>query len=129
MQNKGINQYRKLAVDTLDAENISGYKLIQMLITAVVEKIGIAKSHLLGKEYKLKGQNIGSAITILNVLQASLDLEKGGDIAKNLEYLYEYTKQKLLEASVENKVEYLDESLNLLQQIKLGWDGIESQVN
>ena len=76
-----------------------------------------------------KGAHISWAISIVSGLRVSLDAEQGGDIAKNLDSLYDYMERRLLEANIQNKVEYLDEVINLLLEIKSGWDGIADQVD
>ena len=57
-------------------------------------------------------------------LQSWLDMEKGGEIAGNLNNLYDYMVRRLLEANTENDQAALDEVAGLLGEIKAGWDGI-----
>ena len=53
-----------------------------------------------------------------------LDKERGGDLAQNLERLYDYASRTLLKANLENRSDLLKEVTSLLREIKLGWDGI-----
>jgi flagellar protein FliS len=53
-----------------------------------------------------------------------LDTQRGGDIAANLERLYDYMSRTLLKANLENRVDLLKEVSSLLREVKLGWDGI-----
>ena len=52
-------------------------------------------------------------------------MERGGDIAQNLDDLYDYIQRRLLLANARNDEEGLEEVHALLTQIKAGWDGID----
>jgi flagellar protein FliS len=68
-------------------------------------------------------------MNIIQGLRTSLDAEKGGDIAANLDSLYEYMGRRLLEANMNNDTAILDEVNTLLSEIKLGWDGIPAEFH
>jgi len=57
-------------------------------------------------------------------LRASLDKDKGGDIATNLDALYEYIGRQLLSANLDNNEAILDEVSGLLVDVKMAWDAI-----
>ena len=57
-------------------------------------------------------------------LRGSLNFEAGGEIATNLDALYEYLERRLLQANLEADAGMLDEAATLLRQVKEGWDGI-----
>ena len=57
-------------------------------------------------------------------MKASLDKDKGGEIAQNLEDLYIYMERRLIEANRANDASLLDEVSDLLRQIKEAWDAI-----
>ena len=78
-------------------------------------------------EIQPKGAQIGSAISIMEGLKTSLDMEKGGEIARNLEDLYIYMERRLIEANSSNDTSLLDEVSDLLKQIKEAWDAIADQ--
>ena len=79
-------------------------------------------------EIQPKGAQIGSAISIMEGLKTSLDMEKGGEIARNLEDLYIYMERRLIEANSSNDTSLLDEVSDLLKQIKEAWDAIADQA-
>jgi flagellar protein FliS len=68
-------------------------------------------------------------MNIIQGLRSSLDKDKGGDIAENLDSLYEYMGRRLLEANVNNDIAILDEVYGLLAEIKQGWDGIPPEFH
>ncbi len=127
MSMNSLKQYQNTSTQTGVVE-ASPHRLIQMLFEGALDKISIAKGCLLRKDIEKKGANITWAIKIIGGLQSSLNMEAGGELANNLDNLYEYMCFKLVEANAENSVEKLDEVSKLLSNIKEGWDGIESEV-
>jgi flagellar protein FliS len=75
-----------------------------------------------------KGEHISWAISIVNGLQASLDKNQGGEIATNLDSLYDYIALRLVTANAQNDSSMLDETIGLMRTIKEGWDGIRPQA-
>ncbi|MGX5174562.1 flagellar export chaperone FliS [Aliikangiella sp. IMCC44653] len=123
----GASAYSKMSTTT-GVENADPHRLIQMLIDGSIEKINRAKFFMKNNKIAEKGQHISWAISIIGGLKGSLDKEKGGDLATTLDTLYEFCSLKLVEANLENSSEKLDEVLQVMQQIKEGWDGIREQA-
>lgn len=120
----------KYGQDSLQADvaYASPHRLIQMLLDGALEKIAIAKGHMTRGEIQPKGQMIGWAISIIGGLRASLDMSAGGDIAHNLNDLYDYMGRRLLHANLKNDAAALDEVVVLLREIKSAWDAIPKEV-
>lgn len=99
--------------------------LIVLLYEGAITALTRAKSHMERNETAEKGRAIAMAVAIINEgLQASLDMKSGGEIAANLDALYEYMGQKLLLASIKNQPEIIDEIANLLTDLKGAWVSI-----
>ena len=75
-----------------------------------------------------KGSNITSAGSIVLGLRSSLDMEAGGELAANLDNLYDYMFRRLMDAHVNNEEAALDEVASLLREIKQGWDAIPQET-
>jgi len=118
-----MDQYSRNAVQT-GVESANPHRLIQMLMEGALGKIAAAKGNMERGEIQAKGDQIGSAISILEGLKSSLDKEKGGEIAQNLEDLYLYMERRLIEAHTANDTAILDEVADLLRHIKEAWDAI-----
>ena len=123
-----LDQYGRNAVQT-GVESASPHRLIQMLMEGALDKIAVAKGHMERGDTQLKGDQIGCAVSIIDGLKSSLDKEKGGEIAQNLDDLYVYMERRLIEAHRANDPALLDEVSDLLKQIKEAWDAIADQVN
>ncbi|THB67240.1 MAG: flagellar export chaperone FliS [Gammaproteobacteria bacterium] len=104
------------------------HQLIQMLMQGVVDKVSIAKSAMAEGQVAVKGESISKAISIIDGLKASLDQEKGGDIAVNLNDLYDYMQRVLVEGNLSNDEGKFNEVISLMQEIKEAWDSIPVDV-
>jgi flagellar protein FliS len=119
-----LNHYHKTGVHS-GAMSASPHRLIAMLLNGALDKINIAKGYIAHGVVAGKGENIGCAISIVDGLRASLNKEEGGQLAENLDALYDYMGRRLLEANLESDVGKLEEVAALLNQIKSAWDAIE----
>lgn len=126
MYAQGIKEYQSVGTQTsiVDADP---HRLIQLLFEGAMSRISAAKGHMERKEFDRKSHQINSAINIIGGLQESLNFD-AGELAQNLERLYDYMIRRLFEANVRNSVEMLDEVTGLLTQIKSAWDEIRDQA-
>ena len=124
---KGAQQYAKLNKSTA-VEQANPHQLIQMLYQGALDSLQQSLGHIERKEYEAKGKTIGRAITIIGGLQGFLDHEKGGDLSRNLDSLYDYMSVRLFEATRENDQAKVREVIGLLREIKAGWDGIAEEA-
>ena len=118
-----LNQYSQNAAHTA-VDSATPHRLIQMLLEGMLDKVATAKGHMLHGDVQAKCQQVGCAIAILKGLKMSLDHEKGGEIAQNLEDLYIYMERRLIEGNRDNDPDALDEVSDLMKQIKEAWDAI-----
>jgi flagellar protein FliS len=79
------------------------------------------------KNFEKKGIELSNALAIVGVLKASIDFEQGGEVSQNLNSLYKYCADKLVEASAANDTAMLDEVVKVLLPIKSGWDDIPQE--
>ncbi|NLD01512.1 MAG: flagellar export chaperone FliS [Gammaproteobacteria bacterium] len=100
------------------------HRLIQMLIEGGLTRLAQARGAMERGQTALKGELIGKAIGIVGGLRQGLDIEKGGELAANLDSLYEYMTTRLMEANLKNDVAIIEEIAQLLREVKSGWDAI-----
>ncbi len=122
---RGVNQYANIHNES-GLEDASPHHLIQMLMDGFLARVNTAKGAMARSDMELKGVYISRAVAIVGGLNEAVDLEKGGEIASNLNQLYNYMARRLLQASSENNVEILDEVASLMKEIKEGWDAIKN---
>ncbi len=123
-----LNQYAKVK-NGAGIEDATPHRLIQMLMEGALEKISLAKGFMERGEIPEKGSHISWAISIIDGLRVSLNKDAGGEIAENLDNLYDYMERRLVEANLHNDVAILDEVTGLLIEIKGAWDAIPAELH
>jgi len=123
-----MKEYNQVGVSS-GVEQASPHRLIQMLMDGAIDKVAMAKGFMERKEISLKGSHISWAISIIEGLRASLDKKSGGEIADNLDDLYDYMVRRLIRSNSENDPDLLDEVSSLLHSIKVAWDDIPKTIN
>jgi flagellar secretion chaperone FliS len=118
-----LRQYQTVNTQA-QVSDASPHRLIQMLMEGGLSRLAQAKGVMMHGQHAAKGELLSKAIGIIGGLRESLDLQKGGEIAANLDRLYEYMVSRLVEANIGNDVAIIDEVAELLRNVKSGWDAI-----
>ncbi|GGO84935.1 B-type flagellar protein FliS [Marinobacterium nitratireducens] len=120
---KGINQYRQIDTETA-VHNASPHRLIQMLFEGALKSVTAAKGAMDNGSPAQLGEHIKKAATIIAGLEEGLDKENGGELAENLERLYQHAQDTLVLAQSEKSVAKLDQVTAILLELKSGWDQV-----
>ncbi|CAD5109263.1 flagellar export chaperone FliS [Zestomonas carbonaria] len=118
-----LRQYQAVNTNVMVAE-ASPHRLVQMLMDGQLSRMAQARGALERGQLASKGELISRAIAIVGGLRGALDMERGGEVAVNLDRLYEYMTRRLVEANATNDLAILDEISQLMRTIKSGWDAI-----
>lgn len=122
---RGVNQYVNVHNESGLAD-ASPHYLIQLLMEGFLARVNTAKGAMIRSDIEIKSLYISQAMAIVGGLNEAVDLEKGGEIAVNLNQLYTYISNRLLQASCSNDEKILDEVASLMREIKEGWDAIKN---
>ncbi len=76
-------------------------------------------------EPAMRGHGIGRAHRIVSELLATLDHEKGGEVARNLDELYHFVLDSLTRANSQGRAQSLEESIDVLERLLAGWRELE----
>lgn len=104
------------------------HRLVQMLMEGALDRIAAAKGGIERNDIDVRAGQINWAISIIDGLRASLNMEVGGEIAANLDRLYEYMNRRLAEANISNDIGPLDEVSSLLKELKEAWDSMPENI-
>ena len=111
--NKAANAYFQTKVSTTDQG-----QLLLMLYDGALRYLQQARDKMLAKDFAGKGILISKVIDIVNELSASLNMEKGGSLATNLNNLYILCTARLLQANLKMNIESLDSVVQILSGLR-----------
>jgi flagellar protein FliS len=109
-------KYKQTSVQSATPE-----KILLMLYEGAMRFIKLAITAVDNKDIAARGMNIGRAFDIILELNNTLNHEKGGDIAKNLEQLYMFVTDQLTKANATGQRKPLEDSLKILETLYSGW--------
>ena len=93
-------------------------EVLLLLYEAAIKNLRQAQERIAERDYAAKGILISKALDIISELSASLNVEKGGDLARNLHSLYFYCSSRLLKANLKMDVTVIDEVIRILDGIR-----------
>jgi flagellar protein FliS len=96
-------------------------ELIQMLFDGLLDSLVTARGHIQRNAIEDKNKSLVRAGRIVIGLQGALDLEKGGDLARNLHELYSYVTRRLVYVNAHNDLAVLEEVQTLMGEIRQAW--------
>lgn len=112
-----------------DARSASPHQLITMLFEGCRKSLLQAKYAIESNNLPVKSSSIAKALDIINTgLRSSLDREKGGSLAQDLDDLYRYMGRRLTHANRHSDAGAVDEVLGLISDIANAWKSIKNQA-
>jgi flagellar protein FliS len=73
-----------------------------------------------------KSNSYSKSLTAIYILQSSLDRENGGEIAENLNDLYDYCRRTIIKSFTNKDVKSLYSVLEISNEILEGWTSIKN---
>jgi len=115
--------YRQLSV-----QSASPLELVVMLYDGVITALLCAVGALEAHDIEKKCQHLNHALTIIIQLEGTLNFELGGDIARNLQGFYAYSRAKIATANMENSAEILQALVEHFTTLRNAWKEGERQL-
>jgi len=88
---RGADAYRRI-----EAESRSPMELVVMLYDGAIRFVGEARAAIARGDVRARTDATRRALDIVSELHMTLNVKEGGDIARELDRLYMYIKEKLL---------------------------------
>lgn len=112
--------YQKVEIQTADP-----LRIVVLLYEGAIKNLNQA-TRLMEEDRATACTRIGKTQDIVNYLRNSLDHAQGGEVAFNLERLYQYIRDLLNDATIHADVAKVREAVGLLQTLLEGWRGIST---
>lgn len=122
---RASSAYKRVGVET-SVQNASPHHLVHLLFEELLQSLSAARGALARQQIAEKGAAIGKAVRILDEgLRAGLNLKQGGELAGNLDRLYEYCIAQLTRANARNDDALLLEVRTLVEPLAEAWQQIK----
>lgn len=114
--NPYLKQYKQTQIETAPKEEI-----LLMLYDGAVRFLHKAKEGFAEKNIEKQHNNIVKVQNIITEFESTLDMEAGGEFAKNLFNLYEFMSAQLLIANVKKNEQALDIVIKHMTSLRDTW--------
>jgi flagellar protein FliS len=111
----------------VESESRSPLELVVMLYDGALRFVDEARAAHARKDLRARGRAISKTLAIVGELQNTLDMEKGGAVAEQLDDLYTYINSRLIDVTVKQDIAACDEVHKLLSTLRDAWSQISSK--
>ena len=122
-----LNQYQSVNLEVAVA-SASSHQLIVMLYDGALRSLAQAKGCIERKDIQSRTKHLNKANDIIFGLRDFLNHEKGGEISANLDGLYQYMINAIVEANRVQDAEKIQQVIELLLELKAGWAGMPLDI-
>ena len=118
-----LNAYKE--TDLTEIDDASPHKLIELTFKDLKKNLLIIRRKL-DENKSIGGLESAKVIAAFEILKSSLNHEDGGEIAKNLEQIYNYSLNQL-QLVIKNDKEYeLDSVISIISSLVDAWSSISA---
>jgi flagellar secretion chaperone FliS len=109
-------------------QTASSVQVIVLLYDGAISSMKLAQEGMSTLNYQDKARFLDRALRVIGELSASLNMEEGGGIAKDLRRMYEYIQFELTQANLSNEPRRLESPIRCLSVIREAWQNLSSQA-
>ncbi len=118
---KSMQTYNSVAA----GQDLTPYQAVELLLDGALVSISTALIAQQENNPAQRGEAVGTTLTIIGLLQDSLDKSLGGELAENLDGLYDYMTRRLAGVAVDKTPHSLEEVQSIVLQLREGWSQID----
>ena len=100
-------------------------QLVILLYEQAIEDLRRARVAVEKRDIRARTREINHALDVINHLQGSLDMERGGEVARNLQRFYNMLRGGLVEAHTQQSARILEEQIAHLVLLHGAWLEVE----
>lgn len=119
-----VTQTKAALIMQENSADITSHQVISLLLDGALERLTQVKHCISTDNREDKIILLGKLVAIIRGLRNSLNLNDGGEIAGNLDALYDYMIERIENASTTEEYSVMNEVEKLLAEVKDGWDSI-----
>lgn len=113
MYARAVNQYKRVYV-----ESASPTRILDELLTRCMRDLDDARMYTAKKDVLKKREVVDHALAIVTELIAALDYNSSPDLCKNLERLYVYARERIVQSSAEMSTRGYEEASSILNTLR-----------
>jgi len=119
------NEYKNTKSNSLGTKS-ENFEAVSIALNQLLESMrGLRET----TDIEQKDSFFEKSLTSVYFLQKCLDFEAGGELAKNLFRVYEFSRQAVLDFVLREKgPDNIDKSIEYVTLIQEGWTGIENSL-
>ena len=110
------------SVTQTKADTADSHELVKLLFQGLTDRVAAARNALEREDRMERANCVTRAQTILFGLRQTLDFEQGGELARNLDSLYDYCTRRLTEGHAREDDSIFQEVHELMVQIRDAWN-------
>ena len=114
-------RYQEMAVRTA-----SPMELVVRFYVKAIELCRRAAEHHEANRIEARAASISQALAVVAELRHALDHDRGGEISRNLEALYDFVLDQLLDASLQGSATPLEGAERVLRELHGAWAAIHA---
>jgi flagellar secretion chaperone FliS len=119
----GYNVYRQT-----QAQTAAPGELVVMLYRGAARFVASGIDAIERRDIQSAHDNLIRAQAVITELLETLDLERGGELARNLADIYIYLRSRLVEANLRKDAQPAHEVANLLHELLPAWEAAARQA-
>ncbi len=110
------------SVTQTKADTADSHELVKLLFQGLTDRVAAARNALARGDRMERANCVTRAQKILFGLRQTLDFEQGGELARNLDSLYDYCTRRLTEGHAREDDTVFQEVHELMVQIRDAWN-------
>lgn len=121
MPQRALKKYKENSITSATPE-----ELTMMLYNGSLKFMNIGKDAIEKNDFQRKNDALLRAQQIVTELQASLNMDY--EISEEMDALYRFINEKLMEANINKSTQEIDEAMEIMREMRDAWGEVIKQI-